>query len=256
MPEAKQFVPEQGACHPSAARDSLPASYTPVLCTKSHVAETFYVGELTGPMAELKKAPSSDDDASWPAWHQCGKAAADKIGRNWLDYRLRLYVYWPSAAAWAAGARWLRCDLVVPRDMARWAGGEISQEQPFSDKVLEGLLLGCFELQEITSGPDSLVTSPCDVPHNAEYGGSVEMPKGTKYPSTEAEWNDVYDHCFGVIAEFVGVRYSALTVGAFAVAEDSTWAEDGTNSVRCYLWLNQRKMTGSAKGTRGVGIPA
>jgi hypothetical protein len=35
----------------------------------------------------------------------------------------------------------------------------------------------------------------------------------------------------------------------------ATWAA-GDRGVRCYLWLETKKMSGSAKGTAGKGIPS
>ncbi len=254
MPEATQFTPEQGVCHERASSNSAAGSYVPVPCSKAHMAETIFVGQLPAETAALKTSPQPESPDASPAWAACSKEVSNFFGRNWLDYRLRLYVYWPSTTGWKGGARWLRCDVVVPRDMANWDSDEVSQDGPFKKGAMDSLALGCFDLQETTSR-DSLIASPCAVSHNTEYAGSVNLPKDTKYPTTDAEWDVIYDHCFGAIAEFVGVRIANLTTGAYAVPEETTWQGGGENAVRCYLWLDDRKMTGSAKGTRGVGIP-
>ncbi len=82
----------------------------PVDCAEPHKAETFTVGVLTDaafsypdPAAEIPA------DMSAAIRDACGGIEAQLLNTG----RVNVLTYIPSADEWEAGARWVRCDLVV-----------------------------------------------------------------------------------------------------------------------------------------------
>jgi hypothetical protein len=253
MPAAAQFVPKAGDCHPSAATSGALRDYEPVDCTTSHRIETIHVATLTGAFAELSGPPELDEATAAPAFAECHKGMTEKFGRDWRDYRLNLLIEFPSGPAWDNGARWVRCDVEAPADLATNEPGEMLAG-PLKDKLLADLLLGCFKY---TSGDDpSLVVVPCTDAHNAEYVGSTTLPETFVYPDADADWDKVHDECYALSAKFVGVTVSALTAGVSSWLEGRSRWTGGDRSLRCYLWLDEKTMSTTAKGSAGRGIPS
>lgn len=252
MPPPHPFTPAADTCHIGVIREVTAKSYSPVDCAQRHLVQTVHVGLLSGTIAELPDPPELDDVAAEPAYAECDKGAAAKLGRNWRDFQFDLLVRLPGAAAWHAGARWVRCDLVVPSDLAQATNDDLVEQTGPLDSAK--LLLGCFDYK---SAPDPrLAGVDCTKAHNAEYVGSDNLPLGTKYPETDDEWNTIHNKCFALAAAFVGVSVRDLTAGVSSWVESEARWTGGDRSVRCYLWLDKRTMTTSAKGTKGAGIPA
>jgi hypothetical protein len=178
-----------------------------------------------------------------------------RLGRDWRDFRFNVVVHLPTAAAWKAGARWVRCDAVIPRDLAHMDDGDlVPLEGPLEGPLLQTLVLGCFAYK---SAPDASLTGvECSQPHNAEYVGTDFMPVGTKYPMVDGDWDKLHEKCFVLAAAFVGVTRSALTTGVSSWIENESRWLGGDRSIRCYLWLDEKTMSASAKGSRGLGIPS
>lgn len=112
---AVESAPELGACRPLNSKHIARAANLtePVPCSHPHTAETFLVGQL----------PGGADDYSAPAhgvfaYKTCAPAFAKFLGADEsLALRTRLGWAWfrPSRTAWAAGKRWLRCDVIGGR---------------------------------------------------------------------------------------------------------------------------------------------
>jgi hypothetical protein len=82
------------------------------------------------------------------------------------------------------------------------------------------------------------------------------MPVGTKFPEAESDWDKLHEKCFVLVAAFIGVARSALTAGVSSWIENEDRWHGGDRSIRCYLWLDEKMMSASAKGSRGLGIPS
>jgi hypothetical protein len=252
MPAPQAFVPEADTCHAAVVSTVSAKSYNPIDCGQKHLVETIHVGQLSGAIAELPDPPGLDDEAAEPAYVECDKGAKAKLGRNWRDFQLDLQVRLPSEGAWQAGARWVRCDVVVLSDLARNTNDDLVEQTGRLDS--SKLLLGCFDYK---SGSDPRLTGvACTTAHNAEYVGAEILPPGTKYPETDEEWNKIHDRCFALAAAFVDIAVDDLPTGVSSWVESEARWSGGDRSVRCYLWLDQKTMTASAKGTKGQGIPS
>jgi hypothetical protein len=246
------FTPEADTCHASVVSTVSAKTYNPVDCGLKHLVQTIHVGQLSGAIADLPEPPELSDTAAEPAYAECDKGAAAKLGRNWRDFQFDLLVRLPAATAWQAGARWVRCDLVVPADLTKASNADLVEQTGPLDSAK--LLLGCFDYK---SGADARFTGvDCTTAHNAEYVGSDSLPPGTKYPETDEEWNQIHERCFALTATFVGVSIKDLTTGVSSWVESQARWTGGDRSVRCYLWLDKQTMITSAKGTKGAGIPA
>ncbi len=93
---------------------TLRASRT-VPCSKTHNAQTYHVGRLT---PEMRKAARTGDVTALYALAggRCRRILPHWLGGSAGDVALsqfRFVVAAPTRAAVAAGARWLRCDLVA-----------------------------------------------------------------------------------------------------------------------------------------------
>ncbi|HCT77745.1 MAG TPA: hypothetical protein DGT23_14370 [Micromonosporaceae bacterium] len=254
MRAAETFVPQAETCHSTVGSTVQSKSYSPVACAQKHFVETLHVGQLTGPIADLAAPPEFSDAAMEPAYAECDKGVNARLGRNWRDYQFDLIMRLPTLVAWQGGARWVRCDVVVPRDLARTDDDDlVEQIAPLRGAALEDVLLGCFDYKSAPGA--SLTEVGCTKPHNAEYVGSTSMPSGTKYPDADAEWDKLHDKCFALAAAFVGVTESALTTGVSSWVESQDRWNGGDRSIRCYLWLDKKTMSSSAKDSKGQGIP-
>jgi hypothetical protein len=154
-------APEVGRCRalPASAVDRPDDDSPQVACAEPHTAETFAVGEFTGPSA----ATTVDDP-------RLSRAVLDGCDRRFRRYvgadaslALRTVLDWawfrPSPAAWQAGARWYRCDLV-----ASGADG-LLEHRGRARGVLLGLpadrWLLCAAGDQVSDAP----RVPCDQPH-------------------------------------------------------------------------------------------
>jgi hypothetical protein len=230
-------------------------AYKPVDCAQKHLVQTLHVGQLTGEVAVLTAPPRLSDAAAEPVYAECDRGVKARLGRDWRDFRFNVMIHLPTAAAWTAGARWVRCDVVIPRDLARMDDSDlIGQQGPLAGPALQAHALGCFVYK---SAPDASLTAvECTQPHNAEYVGADFMPAGTKYPEADSDWDKLHEKCFVLAAAFVGVPRSALTAGVSSWVENESRWQGGDRSIRCYLWLDEKTMSVSAKGSRGLGIPS
>lgn len=255
MPAVQAFEPKAETCHAGVAASIDSRSYRPVDCALKHKVQTLHVGQLSGEIAVRATPPVLTDPSAEPVYAECDKGVKARLGRDWRDFRLAIVVHVPTAAAWAGGARWVTCNAVIPRDLARMDDNDlIEQEGPLTGSALDRLLLGCFSY---TSAPGSSLTGvECGTPHNAEYVGTDSMPAGTKYPQADSDWDKLHEKCFVLTAAFVGVARSALTIGVSSWIESESRWHGGDRSIRCYLWLDEKTMSASAKGSRGLGIPS
>lgn len=156
--------PEKGACRVLEPSDSdHPDDDTPVVdCAREHTAETFLVGTLTG---DVPASGYDSDEVGAEVYRACAPAFASYVGAD-ESLVMRTVLSWawflPSKAAWDAGARWFRCDVV--------GGGPDSTSYVSLPKTTKRLLLGKPSDRWMVCGKgetvDTSVKLPCSEPHD------------------------------------------------------------------------------------------
>lgn len=253
FPAVVGYVPSAGVCIPSATRVAVGyRSDVFVDCSVNHMAETSYVGEFPATAKPESKDPA--DIAA--ALAKCDvETNAYLGGRPWWDGRLRLQVTTPSSAAWAGGARWFRCDLIQIGsvfDTGNWImrTGSLHTDFPADLKI------GCSQAKEKNKEIDTMPEVPCAAAHNSEYAGSYRDDFNTPYPKSIAQWNRIHSRCQTVVAKYVGVTPAKAAYFGLISSPTTTeeWAQ-GDHLVHCAIWFDKKTTKGSAKGTKGKGLP-
>jgi hypothetical protein len=242
-------------CHPAALAATGTTATGTVDCTAAHGAETVHSGELT--VAEL---PAAGTPAYTTAWTECDQRASAHLGDDWRTARLQLGVVLPAAAEWAGGARWFRCDveeisLIGPdgRGVQRKGGLAGALEAPDAPLRLLCNRVHVDAKRKVVNVPPV----PCAEKHNGEFVGVWAATKAT-YPTKTEDYLPLLDGCRERIAAYAGVprdewlktRSDVIPVPASAAG----W-KAGDRGVRCYLYLNDRQVTGSLKGVGDRGLP-
>ena len=109
--------PEVGQCHDLSSEQVLESADTedPVDCGKDHTSETVHVGTFR-PAAQGEPSELTDDAANQQASATCRGEAAQYLGTTEGALQLtQVEVFWfvPTLDEVDAGAKWLRCDVVV-----------------------------------------------------------------------------------------------------------------------------------------------
>lgn len=239
-PPAQSFKPGADGCFDKMEPTVPLREYAPFDCAERHVAEAYFVGELTGGAAgrDTKAALRAAGD-------ECSKRADTFTGGEWRTAALRLQPVLPGPAGWAAGARWFRCDL--------------AQVEPGTDKVvsrggsLRGALTGaaplrlrCFDPTVRGSDVRAMAPVDCDKPHHAEFTGLWEAPD-VDLDELDGDAR-MAAGCRSSIADYTGVpddndlQYRA---GWLAFAPSRAEWNAGIRAVQCFLWLADVELRGS-----------
>jgi len=248
LPSATAAVPPSGVCYESSSTNANEVDVTltkPVPCTKSHVAETFHVGQFP---AEVTALPALGKPEYSRAFEECVTKAKEFLGSDWFNGRLYLQITTPLSRQWDGGGRWFRCELIEIKSMyidtvvkrENSLGGTLRGDAP--------LALRCGNVVGKTpdTGWDDMTPIDCAQAHDAEYAGSFKADSVDE--PTQEQWNKIYDKCWDVLATFLGGTRGKLQVGYLvwsSVRED--W-QKGDHWVRCYAWGDDKKLVGSVKG--------
>lgn len=173
----------------------------PIACSETHDAETFAVGALPSRFAK-----SDYDDPALDSWAYatCARAFPTYLGTD-ESTAMRSLLTWvwfrPSQDAWAAGARWYRCDVL---------GGSASQHSyvdlPTSTK---GLLQGrgddhwmaCAKGRSVGTG----IKVPCSVSHDWRAATTIKLGEAdAKYPGDAAAKAKTKSYCAESIDAWLG----------------------------------------------------
>ena len=194
-------APANGACRVLEPADVAKVSdqTETVPCGKPHTAETFAIGQFRG---ELADAEYDDQELGAHVYEDCSRSYMKFTGAD-PSLALRTVLSWawfrPSEEAWAAGARWYRCDVV--------GGTEKSAELVELPKTAEGVLLGipgdrwmaCVKGASVSAVPPV----PCTEPHDWRAVTSIVVGgEKDKYPG---------DRLVGVLSR----DYCSASVGAW-----------------------------------------
>jgi hypothetical protein len=248
LPSAAAKVPPSGVCYASSityASQVEGALTNPIACTQSHAVETFHVGQFP---AEVTAVPTLGKPDYVRAFGECETKGKEFLGNAWYNGRLYLEITVPVTRQWEGGARWFRCELIEVQNL-------YTQVVVKRDSSLAGALSGdagvaqrCGNMVGRTAdnGWDDLTPVDCVQPHDAEYAGSFKAESANE--PTEAQWDDIYDQCWDVIAAYLGGSRGKLQVGflAWGTADDD-W-QKGDRWVRCYAWGDDGRIVGSVKG--------
>ncbi|MFD0583214.1 septum formation family protein [Dactylosporangium darangshiense] len=233
-------------------------SFKPVdNCTTAHASETFYVGELTGSAAGGGAPPKGDKLRD--AWTKCDSEAEKFLGGDFHDGRLELIVLVPSSTQWAAGARYLRCDLA---EVVSDGDKPVNRSSSLKNALIgdKPIALTCAMEVYDTDGKTWLdyTPTPCTSAHNMEYVGtytSADRP----FPSTSDERKTAMrPGCEALGAKYLGLSTTQLTshqqVGiGFWTVDEENWNR-GNRSSRCYAMLFDKKTV--TRSLKGIGTAA
>ncbi|MGY1669038.1 septum formation family protein [Geodermatophilus sp. SYSU D00710] len=154
-------------------------------CSGSHNAETAVVGE-SGLADDAPRPTQADlDDPDSPISGALADlcdldVVREYLGGDALDDPYAWFAsYLPDAEQWAAGARWIRCDVfhgyLVPETAPGVLAGALQGEDAARHRT-------CF----VGSVADYTVV-PCSEPHEAEPVGTevADLPEGAPHPDEE-----------------------------------------------------------------------
>jgi hypothetical protein len=255
---AASFRPAATGCFDELQPTAPLAGYAPFDCRERHVAEAYFVGDLTGAAAEPEAYRPAKDRAApaqIAAATECGRRATPFLGDQWRTGQVRLQPVLPAAAAWAAGARWFRCDAAqvdvgTDRVVSRTGSlrGSLSGAGP--------LALRCFNPEVRGAQVRGMTAVDCPRRHYAEFAGLWTAPD---IAFGKLTGNDAMAAgCRSAIAAFAGVpddgdlRYR---VGWLGFAPTRAEWDLGVRSVQCFLWLENKAMTGSYRGAGPAKLP-
>jgi hypothetical protein len=239
MPAATQFRPAAGTCHDDFTSPGALADYAPIPCTETHVAETAAVGDLSG--AAGWKTPTQ---GAARAFQQCSGRVSAFLGADWRTGWLVLRSVLPSPAAWQGGARWYRCDLaeISPVD-----GRIVNRRSSLRAALRAGrpLRMACADPRIQGEQVTEMHPVACSNPHTSEFAGLFVT---TSSRSGALSSGTVERGCDAAIARFAGLPDDdSITARAGWLGfppDDASW-KAGDHAIRCFLWLNGEKMTGS-----------
>jgi hypothetical protein len=119
-PATAADTPAVGACYAykAAVLDEVSTTAPAVDCSANHTAETYWVGTVGNALGVPSKAPSARLLA---ASRPCTTKAMNTylgIPDRALPSRFQTVVLFPTNEQWAAGERWVRCDVVLQGGLA------------------------------------------------------------------------------------------------------------------------------------------
>jgi hypothetical protein len=262
IPAPTSFVPVPETCHlGNFALVGSRATYDEVDCELKHRTETVYVGTYPSPAADADEPPAESSAGAREAYRTCDLKTTEYVGGQWRGARIWVGVTHPSAAAWAGGARWFRCDILEISSIED-DGGLVQRTGSLKDALQEAaspLLLTCYAVRVDANGAiGTMPGTSCAAKHNAEFVGVWYAPTAAGYPKTDAQWATFHTGCRKLIATYVDVPDDAdlqYRTGVVSLpGGEDVWAL-GDHGVRCYLWVDDATLTASLKGKGVKSLP-
>jgi len=176
-------APVVGQCHDMSPDELAAASYdeAPIDCTTTHTATTIAVAQLPDELGlggrRLERF----------ALEACFAAQRAALGTTARGVRLTAYdIGWfvPSTEQQAAGARWVRCDLVL---------GSARDLQPLPTDVRVGRGRADASVARCLAGRAARVTT-CTHPHTFRATSALRVD-GARYPTRKARDRIGADRC-------------------------------------------------------------
>ena len=246
-PPALQWRPLNAKCFDDLVETASPENYAPIGCEKRHMAETYWIGDLSGAAARPDANRDSAGAARVAAYLECSRRADGFLGGAWRASRLMVQFVMPSDTGWDAGARWFRCDVAESDD-----GGELAGREGTLRGALAGasdLKLGCFNPTISGESVRAMASVDCDRAHHAEFVGLWIAP-AISYARLEGS-PQLSKGCLSAIARYTKVpddgmlKYRTGWLGF--PGTEAAW-NAGDRTVQCFLWLSGETIKGSYKG--------
>lgn len=214
--DAASSRPAVGDCHSMTWAEYQAATDTdaPISCERAHTSRTVAVKDVTS--ADFR----TDEAVVKAGVRVCSPSVARAIGGSERNRKLTAYsltFYQPTKAQLQAGARWIRCDLVLlggnrllplPTDEEPAVGSA-----PHADSVAR-----C--LREFRAGP--LVTA-CSESHHYRAKGTVQV-QGPAYPGNDRLYRIAQQRCPGI----AGRTWYATWPG------ETSWTQGKERHLVCY----------------------
>jgi hypothetical protein len=196
----------------------------PVACWEEHDAETAAVDDSglggSDPYPTARDVADEDGAAATALDGVCTRGVLTAyLGGDDLDEPYASVApYLPSEEQWAAGARWVRCDVLYGYSSPETAPG-----------ILAGALKGpdaaayraCF-----VGDPAGWSVVPCARPHDAEpIGAHADVPDGPAYPADPPARQALAQQCFRDVGAYVGGPMPAGYALDVYVGTESQWAD-------------------------------
>lgn len=233
--EVSTDPPETGACRLLDADDvAQPSDDTETVpCTEEHTAETFLVEDFPADLHDL----DADDaalgahvyDTCTPAFMEFLRADESAVMRSILSWAW----FGPSEAAWEAGARWFRCDVV--------GGGEQLTDYRPLPETAEGLLEGmpgdewmvCAAGKTVNGSPKV----PCSEPHTWRAVTTIKVGEADEeYPGDRIVEVTTRDYCSDSVGAWLG--YPASYDFGYTWFKQAEWEAGNRRSV-CWAQTQQ-----------------
>ncbi|WP_240619378.1 septum formation family protein [Blastococcus sp. TF02-8] len=238
-PETLAAAPAAGTCWEDTTPGSgLPLDETvPVACGQPHHAETVVANEdvFAAGMAYPTLRDLGSDPANRQTLHDiCSPPLV--VGYLGLDVQTELPPYalyvttaarLPNKEEWAAGARWIRCDIVYGMESGDSAPGRMAGGLVGPQGAAYHL---CF-----TGTSDDFEPTSCAAPHSAEaLGEPYQLPPLTPWPGDTPARQELRETCAGALPYELSVPGlpDGTQVDVFVGTEDS-W--DAFPLVACVL---------------------
>ncbi len=236
-----------------------------VNCSSSHVLYTYEVGKISGITAKSWASPTDPDqptDAIQAASEKACKLSKLLPNLKWNQLVVQGFFFIPSESQWAAGQRWVRCDVGLTRFD--------------TDYTQQGLAKLPTKIQ-------SLVTSVSSDPKRYVLCLDSQLPAQAAGPLSIPSYDRVVDCTGDPQWELVGRGTLPLSVGSpfptgsdaeqissdicskYATSADETWAaylpsetSKGTvgsdRQVDCWVGKTSGTSPGGGTSTGGGGI--
>jgi hypothetical protein len=190
----KAAAPDIGACRLLSPEDvAQPSNDTePVSCDEAHTAQTIAVASLP---SEFDHAAYDDDKVAAYAFRTCTSDFIDFTGAD-ESLAMRTILSWawfrPDKAAWEAGARWYRCDVI--------GGGDQIRTYVDLPQTTKGLLLGRPHDHWMVCAQGATVSGsvkvPCSEKHDWRAVTTIVLGSaGDPYPGDRAVQERTRDFC-------------------------------------------------------------
>jgi hypothetical protein len=219
LPAATEFRAQAATCHAELVQVSTIENWSPVPCTETHVAET---------VAVVDQAQGTLD--------ACTKTVNDFLGGDWRTGWVVLQPVLSKAKTW------VRCDIAETSPI----DGALVRRRTSMKGALRGpLRMSCANPKISGDSVTEMHPIACGTAHTAEFAGLFAT---TKAKSSDLSTDDLARGCDKAIARFTGLKIDdslPTRVGWLGFPPDDTAWQLGDRAIRCFLWLNGEKMTGS-----------
>jgi len=245
LPPASAAEPTSGQCHVNAPLGPKKGSnlQSTASCEGPHLSETFFVGSLPASFPDPAKA-SAKQIAAVRASNCTVQRMNAYMGLNSpVPSRFRPVALFPNSVEYAAGDRWIRCDLVyssglslgeMPKPAAQWVGDNVADLSVFNY---------CTPGVGYSKMPSPTKTSAQQCTNPSKQWVLVSRPTvgsiGQKYPGSRSLNSKAAAKCKGFKNTYSGGIKDPYSRGwSYIYPMAKGWTE-GVRTVTCWVPLKQ-----------------